>query len=108
MQNWLIRIQESIYVDSGSTTIPSMGVHQKLMLVETRGGYSNISEDIVCPMRKSHSSYDSNSDLSLASLDEHKSAGSGVLRYAETVNDLDSYASVMYTKKGRAILPFLS
>ena len=35
-------------------------------------------------------------------------AGSGVLRYAETVNDLDSYASVMYTKKGRAILPFLS
>ena len=33
---------------------------------------------------------------------------SGVLRYAETVNDLDSYAKLMYTKKGRATLPFLS
>lgn len=33
---------------------------------------------------------------------------SGVLRYAETVNDLDSYAKLMYTKKGRAALPFLS
>ena len=32
-------------------------------------------------------------------------AGSGVLRYAETVNDLDSYASVMYTKKGRQCGP---
>lgn len=49
----------------------------------------NVSEDIVSPVRKSHSSYEVSSDLSLASLGEHMSS---------TIRDYNQHCPEKYWK----------